>query len=77
MRIIIARDLGGASCGGGVICDSSPFNSYSSHICMVTPPTLCSEVKKASFVEFYDYYLSTATKLSTSLDGQSMQVCNF
>lgn len=34
----------------------------------------CSEVKKTSFVEFYDYYMRTAEKLSASLDGQAMQV---
>jgi len=31
-------------------------------------------VKKTSFVEFYDYYIRTARKLSASLDGQDMRV---
>ena len=34
----------------------------------------CSEVKKTSFLEFYDFYIRTATKLASFLDGQDMQV---
>ena len=33
-----------------------------------------SELKKHSFLEFYDHYTSTAQKLSTKLEGQQMMV---
>ena len=34
----------------------------------------CSELKKHSFLEFYDHYTSTAQKLSAKLEGQQMIV---
>ena len=34
----------------------------------------CSELKKHSFLEFYDHYTSTARKLSAKLEGQQMIV---
>ena len=34
-------------------------------------------MKKTSFVEFYDYYIRIAEKLSPALDGQAMQVCTY
>ena len=34
----------------------------------------CSELKKHSFLEFYDHYTSTAQKLSAKLEGQQIIV---
>ena len=34
----------------------------------------CSELKKHSFLEFYDHYTSTARKLSAKLEGQQIMV---
>lgn len=34
----------------------------------------CSELKKHSFLEFYDHYTSTARKLSAKLEGQQIIV---
>ncbi len=33
-----------------------------------------SEVKKSTFVSFYDCYVATATEASSRLDGQPMKV---
>jgi len=34
----------------------------------------CRELKKHSFLEFYDYYISTARQLSATIEGQQMIV---
>lgn len=37
--------------------------------------SLFSELKKSTFVSFYDCYVATATEAASRLDGQPMKVC--
>lgn len=43
-------------------------SSYISYTC------ICRELKKHSFLEFYDYYISTTRQLSATVEGQQMIV---